>query len=195
MQPGAPEEQQPLLLQLRQYGTPERRGRIGEAHAPQAPGIGPGLVGNLLVEAGEGGERALAQCLPTFGHQHETLSTGLDPERLRWQRKLLRCTAAQPNELCDPHAVARLSQQRLDSTTLDPLFESRKGCEPSGCASAARRGLWIEHAAPADRVAPLRIADNEALSAGRAHGSIEDELHAGRVPGGQARLLERHDVS
>jgi len=88
-----------------------------------------------------------------------------------------------------------LSQQRLDSTALDPLFESRKGCEPFGCASAARRGLWVEHATPADRVAPLRIADNEALCAGRAHGSIEDELHAGRVPGRQARLLERHHVS
>ena len=60
MQPGAPEEQQPLVLQLRQHRTPERRRRIGEAHAPQAPGIGPRLVGNLLVETGEGGERALA---------------------------------------------------------------------------------------------------------------------------------------
>ncbi|HWW33058.1 MAG TPA: hypothetical protein VNY70_06805 [Steroidobacteraceae bacterium] len=57
MEPGAAAPHELLARKLLDQRPPHRRRYIGEAHAPQPPDIGAGLIGDLGVKAAEGGER------------------------------------------------------------------------------------------------------------------------------------------
>ncbi|HVP32323.1 MAG TPA: hypothetical protein VMT09_01625 [Steroidobacteraceae bacterium] len=123
MEPRAALLQAPLAHQLLDERPPERRWHIGEAHAPEAPEVGPGLIGDLGVKAPDGGERAHAHGLPALGQQHPALLTASDRECTRGHRDVVRCAARDPHELGHRRAIAGAGEQRRESFAREELLE------------------------------------------------------------------------
>ncbi|HXZ59572.1 MAG TPA: hypothetical protein VEG26_05275 [Steroidobacteraceae bacterium] len=167
VEPGAAAMHEPLLHQLLCERLPQRVRYFRESHAPQAPGIGSRLVGNLGVKAAESRERTGTQRLPAFREKHEALLAGRDPQRLGREGDVVRRAARDPCELGQRHAITGAAEQGTES------FAGQKPLEGTQvlltlCRSAApRRRGRIEHHAAADRVPRARIAHDQPVAGHR----------------------------